>query len=102
MVNKRYQVCWPWREENPDLPENYNLAYGRLNSVVKRLRENPEMLKMYDDVIRDQLNKEVIESVDNNSIRGKLKHIPHHAIVTPIQQSFESCMMPLPKPKRAI
>ena len=47
MVNKRYQVCWPWREENPDLLGNYNITYGRLNSVVKGLRENPEMLKMY-------------------------------------------------------
>ena len=68
MVKKRYQVCWPWREENPDLQDNYNLAYWRLNSVVKRLRENPEMLKMYDNVIKAQLNKEVIESVDDNSI----------------------------------
>ena len=42
------------------------------------------MLKMYDNVIKDQLNKEVIESVDDNSIQGKLKHyIPHHAVVTP-------------------
>ena len=68
MVKKRYQVCWPWREENPDLQDNYKLAYQRLNSVVKRLRENPEILKMYDNVIKAQLNKEVIESVDDNSI----------------------------------
>ena len=32
MVNKRYQVCWSWMEENPDLPDNWNL--GRLNSVL--------------------------------------------------------------------
>ena len=53
MVNERYRVYWPRREVNPDLPDNYNLVYGRLNSVVKRLRENPEMLKMYDNVIKD-------------------------------------------------
>ena len=74
MVNERYHVCWPWREKNPDLPDNYNLAYGRLKYVVKRLRENPEMLKMYEGVI---------ESVDDNLIEGKLKHYtPHHAVVT--------------------
>ena len=56
---------------------------GRSNSVVKRLRENPEMLKIYDDVIKDQLNKGVIESVDDNSIQEKLMHyVPHHAVVT--------------------
>ena len=46
MVNERYQVCWPWREENLDLPDNYNLAYGRLTSVFKRLAKNFEMLKI--------------------------------------------------------
>ena len=39
VVNERYQVCWSLREENPDLPDNYNnLVYGRLDSVVKRLK----------------------------------------------------------------
>ena len=85
MVNERYHVCWSLREENPDLSDNYNnLVYGRLDSVVKRLKRNLEMLKMHDDMIKDQLNKGVIESVDTNLIQGNLKHyIPHHVVVTP-------------------
>ena len=73
--------------------------------MIQRLRENLEMLKMYDDVIKDQLNKGLIESIDDNSIQEKLKHyIPHHAVVTPnkIQRCFESCMMPSPRPRRAM
>ena len=66
MVNARYEVCWPWREENPDLPGNCNLAYGLLNYLDK-LTENPEMLKMYDNMIKDRLNKRVIKSVGDNS-----------------------------------
>ena len=39
---------------------------------------------MYDNGSKDQLNKGVIENVDDNSKQGKLKnYIPHHAIVTP-------------------
>ena len=53
-------------EENPDLPGNCNLAYGLLNYLDK-LTENPEMLKMYDNMIKDRLNKRVIESVGDNS-----------------------------------
>lgn len=71
MVHERYQECWPRREKIPDLPDNYNLAYGRLSCVAKRLRENPEMLMAYDVVIKDQLSKGVIESVDDNSIQYK-------------------------------
>ena len=39
LVNGRYQVRWPWREENPNLFNNYKLSYGRLASTVKRLKE---------------------------------------------------------------
>ena len=40
----RYYVRWPWRDDNPDLPDNYHLAYGRLKSNLKRLRENHRIL----------------------------------------------------------
>ena len=30
----RYQVTWPWKEECPSLPTNYELAMGRLRSLV--------------------------------------------------------------------
>lgn len=35
--DRRYQVTWPWKEEFPSLPTNYELAMGRLRSQVKRL-----------------------------------------------------------------
>ena len=28
--NERYQVVWPWKNEDINLPENYDLSYGRL------------------------------------------------------------------------
>ena len=40
----RYQVAWPWKEECPSLPTNYELAMGRLRSLVNRLTRNPEHL----------------------------------------------------------
>ena len=45
---------------------------------------------MYDNMIKDQLNKVVIESVDDNSIQGKLNpYTPHHAIVTPNKNTMK-------------
>ena len=59
----RYQVTWPWKEESPSLPTNYDL---------------------YDAVIQDQLQKGVIEVVPDEDSANTLKHyIPHHEIVTP-------------------
>ena len=32
---ERYQIGWPWKSDEPDLPENYDIAYnyGRLKSL---------------------------------------------------------------------
>jgi len=80
----RYLVTWPWKETSHDLPDNYQLAVSRLKSTVRRLRKDSRLLKMYNDVIQDQLDRGIIERVSNNAAEGTVKHyIPHHAVITP-------------------
>ena len=82
LVNGRYKVRWPWREENPILFNNYKLSYGRLASTVKRLKENPETMMQYNDIIEDEVKKDIIEKIDNNTVEGEIKHcIPHHGVI---------------------
>ncbi|XP_053406659.1 uncharacterized protein LOC123538298 [Mercenaria mercenaria] len=81
--NDRYQVTWPWRDEFPDLPENRGLAKGRLKSLVCKLAKQPELLKRYDDVIKDQLEKGIIEKVDRELSDGLRHYIPHHVVIKP-------------------
>ena len=79
----RYTVSWPWKEDQPDLPENRTLALGRLKSLVSTMKNNPELIQKYDDIITDQLNKGIIEKVGSEP-NGLIKHyIPHHAVVNP-------------------
>jgi hypothetical protein len=80
--DSRYQVTWPWREENPPLPVNRELAYGRLKSCVKRMRDKHDLMTKYDKVIKDQLQKGIIEKVDDTMMEGKKHYIPHHAVLT--------------------
>ena len=49
----RYHVSWPWKTNNVELPDNYELVCGRLQSVLKQLKKSPEILKKYNDVIED-------------------------------------------------
>ena len=44
-------------ENNPNLPENYGLALGRLKTTISRLQQDSKVLKKYDEVIKDQLKK---------------------------------------------
>ena len=62
--NNRYYISWPWRDENPCLPENYALSLGRLKSLYKRFENDPALLEKYDDMIKKQLEKSMIEKIE--------------------------------------
>ena len=62
--NGRYQVAWPWRNEEINLPENYELNYGRLKSLHEQLMEVPDMLCKNVNIIKEQHEKGIIERVD--------------------------------------
>ncbi|XP_078334132.1 uncharacterized protein LOC144625796 [Crassostrea virginica] len=82
MENNRYQVTWPWKEEFPELPENRELAYGRLKSLINQLQRNPDLLHKYDDIIQDQCKRGIIEKIPSSQSETGIKHyIPHHAVV---------------------
>ena len=81
--NGRYTVAWPWKDEKPDLPENRALALGRLKSLIRRTKDNPDLLQKYDEIIEDQLKQGAVEKVRMES-KDTIKHyILHHAVINP-------------------
>ena len=79
---KETDIQWPWKEDNSKLPDNYQLAHGRLLSTVKRM--DKELLKTYDQILQDQLKKGMLEKVDSKKCNSALVHyIPHDAVVEP-------------------
>ena len=78
----RYQVSLPWKEFHEPLPDNYSLSVKRLRGLLCRLKQDPEILKEYDQTIKDQLEKGIIEVVPSGESRSALTHyLPHHAVV---------------------
>ena len=80
--DRRYQNSWPWRAQNHNLPENDELSLGRLTTQMKRFEKDRDLLQRYNEIIKDQLSKGVIEKVDEKNGNRKY-YIPHHAITTP-------------------
>ncbi len=79
----RYQVQLPFKEDHELLPDNFSLCKLRLVSLLKRLKLKPEVLKHYDDVIRDQQKQGIVEPVEqgvNNGV-GTVHYIPHHEVI---------------------
>lgn len=79
----RYEVNLPWKEQHQILPDNFDMSRRRLMSLLQRLQRNPEVLKEYDAVIKDQLNRGIVEIVDEKDVgeMGKVHYMPHHAVI---------------------
>ena len=80
---ERYQVSLPWKESHPPLPDNYDLALRGLNGLLRRLRQSPEILHQYNDVIQDQVRKGIVEAVVEPRERDarQVHYLPHHAVL---------------------
>ena len=59
------------------------MSRRRLMSLLQRLQRDPEVLKEYDAVIKDQLNRGIVEIVDKKDVgeMGKVHYMPHHAVI---------------------
>lgn len=79
----KYSVHLPWKEHHKLLPDNFENSVARLSSQLKRLRREPEILKEYDAIIRDQLQYGIFEKVDHTKCPdvGKVHYVPHHGVV---------------------
>ena len=79
--NGRYEVSLPWKNPSIVLPDNFELGMRCLKNLWKRLKQNPELLKAYDEVIREQLEWEIrrqarnrVSSLLNTSISFIVNH----------------------------
>ena len=79
----RYQVALPWKKVHPPLPDNLQLARGRLCGLYHRLQQRPALLKDYDAIIQDQIKQGIVEVVTQPPPPADrtVHYLPHHAVV---------------------
>jgi len=80
-VNGRYEVRWPYKEKNPNLPTNLGLAVGRLKSLLQRFKDQPDLLPEYEKILTDQESLGIIEEVTDMSSKHRVHYVPHHFVV---------------------
>ncbi len=80
---RRYEVSLPWKEHHPPLPDHLELCRKRLTSLIKRLRQTPQLLAEYNTIIQDQLDKGMVEAVAQPMLTDsdQVHYIPHHGVV---------------------
>ena len=77
------------KNENQNLLENRELAFGTLNTLINKMKNNPELVKQYDSVIQHQQKFGVIERIKSESNNAVKHYIPHHAVVNPLKKQLK-------------
>ena len=71
----------PWKAANPKLPTNLNAARSRLQSLLKKLEEQPAFLEVYHQIIEDQVEQGIVEVAPLETEGRHKLYIPHKPVV---------------------
>ena len=77
----RYSVSLPWKAGHGPIPCNYTNSLMRLKSQVKKLKQVPEILAKYDEIILEQIEMGIVSKVSALDTPGKVSYLPHSAVV---------------------
>ena len=97
MPDGTYIARFPWKEPKPYLPSNLTICTRRTKSLVTNLRRHPELLKLYDSIIKEQERRGFIKRVDIALNTSDVHYLSHHAVkkdsqTTPIRIVYDcSC-----------
>ncbi|XP_069160890.1 uncharacterized protein [Procambarus clarkii] len=75
----QYWVRLPWKINHKTLPTNYHMAYSQFKSQLAKLRKRPEHLKLYHEIIAQQLKNKFIEVVKHDNTQTG-HFLPHMAV----------------------
>ncbi|CAJ0603019.1 unnamed protein product [Cylicocyclus nassatus] len=78
---KRYVVTLPFKVDPVKVPDNYTLAYSRLRNQLKQLQQNPSYLERDHAVIKDQLQRGIIERVPAEDVHKPCHYLSHHGVL---------------------
>ena len=89
-IGNQWQISYPWKSDPSTLPDNRSQAERKLESTERRLANNPEHAKAYDNQMKEmtELNfSRKLSGVELKSYKGPVHYIAHHAVIRPDKKS---------------
>ena len=80
-TGKRYSVGLPWKVAHKPLPSTYFNSLARLKGLLRKLKETPEVLSKYNNVISQQINEGIVEQVIAFEPVDRVHYLPHRAVI---------------------
>ncbi|XP_057371827.1 uncharacterized protein LOC130692777, partial [Daphnia carinata] len=76
----RYIAPLPWNDKVNELQDNRFIAQKSLDGLLKRLRTKPNLLKAYDNQIKEYIQLGFVKEANLN-FNGIFTYLPHHPVV---------------------
>ncbi|KRY64759.1 hypothetical protein T4A_1795, partial [Trichinella pseudospiralis] len=78
----RYVVELPWINNMKMLPDNFELAWTRLQQTERVMLKNPDVATAYRETLNDYLDNNIIEEIDKDKGKeGNIWYLPHRMVV---------------------
>lgn len=75
-----YETRLPWKADHGVIPSNKELAMARLRGTTKRLEKLGKLLQ-YDTIMKEQVQKGIIEPIPQQPTGEVIHYIPHHPVI---------------------
>ena len=85
-----YTAKFPWKDDTPHLPSNYNTCKRTTKHLLTRLRQSPQLLKLYDNIITDQECRGFIERVKDTPPLTTPKPPIHYLSHRPLKKDSQT------------
>ncbi|VDO52877.1 unnamed protein product, partial [Brugia timori] len=95
VVDQRYQIRWLYRWDKPNLADNFNVAFKRLQGQMKKLAEQIDFYDRYNQYFLNLLDLGMIEECTLEASGDLLHYLPHKGILdmlksTPFRAVFDA------------
>ena len=88
--DNRWLAEYPWIKDPADLPDNRRVALSMLYSAERRLGKNTQHATVYDNQVRDMVQRGVARKLTKEELinyKGPINYISDHEVLKPDSKS---------------
>ena len=89
----RYEVRLPFKENHSLIHDNFELCKRCLLNLHQKLKDNPDLLKTYNDIFIEQKQNGIIEEVMSPGKLGETHYILHHPVIQDDKTTTKICIV---------
>ena len=83
IVDGHYQLSFPWKYENPSLPNNRAMAVKRLDLLKRRLEKDVDLKRKYKEMVEEYISLGNVQKIPNGQVGIPVWFLPYHPAVHP-------------------